>query len=433
MTRKLTIAAMAVFLLLAMSISMVFATSEVSTGLAMVERGAYLRTEPKLNATRIQLVPKGETLVVLEQANQYWQKVQTQNGRIGYITTNPTYVKSIPSNVNATLQLERSLKRGDRGDDVVEVQMRLSKLGFYSGRVDGDFGPMTHRAVESFQREHRLVVDGVVGPQTTRKLNELLAGDAQSTVTTTAPATAPAPANNGTAPTSTGTEATPTGQASVTTKTLGKGTSWETEMYVIKGVKEGPTVMIVGGVHGNEPAGFRAARQVKDWKIENGTLIVIPDANKVGINNNRRNSSFGDLNRAFPQSNGANGSDALSRAIWAEYQNYKPQYVLDLHEGYDYNVQNKNSVGQTIIYHPSGQMQSFANKLTSELNKGLPASKRFNVLRNPVGGSLARAAGLHGSEAAIFETCTKDPINTRVQYQIKAVEMFFDHAGMKRQ
>ncbi|QGG47925.1 peptidoglycan-binding protein [Heliorestis convoluta] len=432
MKRKLTIAALSVFLLLAMTISMVFATTEEMTGLAVVERGAYLRTEPKLNATRIQLVPKGETLVVLEQANQYWQKVQTQNGRIGYITTNPTYVKAIPSNVNATLQLERSLKRGDRGNDVVEVQMRLTNLGFYTGRVDGDFGPMTHRAVENFQREHNLIVDGVVGPQTTRKLNELLAGNGQAAAPVAAPVAAPAN-NNSAAPVTGSNDTAPAGQASVTTKTLGQGTSWATEMYVIKGAKEGPTVMIVGGVHGNEPAGFRAARQIKDWKIENGTLIVIPDANKVGISNNRRNSSFGDLNRAFPQSNGATASDALSRAIWSEYQAYKPQYVLDLHEGYDYNVQNRNSVGQTIIYHPSGQMQSFANKLTAELNKNLPSTKRFNVLRNPVGGSLARAAGLHGSEAAIFETCTKDPINTRVQYQIKAVEMFFDHAGMKRQ
>ena len=53
-----------------------------------------------------------------------------------------------------------SIKQGDRGSDVSEVQ---TKLGI---TVDGRFGPDTKQAVEQFQATRNLFVDGIVGPDT---------------------------------------------------------------------------------------------------------------------------------------------------------------------------------------------------------------------------------------------------------------------------
>ena len=39
-----------------------------------------------------------------------------------------------------------------RGDDVADLQQRLSTLGFDTGRVDGIFGDRTSRALAEFQR-----------------------------------------------------------------------------------------------------------------------------------------------------------------------------------------------------------------------------------------------------------------------------------------
>lgn len=57
-----------------------------------------------------------------------------------------------------------------RGDDVLELQQRLSKLGFDPGRVDGILGPQTIRAVVDFQRNYGLPPDGIVGAGTIRAL-----------------------------------------------------------------------------------------------------------------------------------------------------------------------------------------------------------------------------------------------------------------------
>lgn len=54
--------------------------------------------------------------------------------------------------------------------NVAAYQKRLNELGYPLGKLDGLYGPMTRAAVESFQKEVGLKVDGVVGPATWGKL-----------------------------------------------------------------------------------------------------------------------------------------------------------------------------------------------------------------------------------------------------------------------
>ena len=57
-----------------------------------------------------------------------------------------------------------------RGDDVAELQQRLSALGFDAGRVDGIFGDLTSVALGEFQRNAGLPVDGIAGAATVSEL-----------------------------------------------------------------------------------------------------------------------------------------------------------------------------------------------------------------------------------------------------------------------
>jgi N-acetylmuramoyl-L-alanine amidase len=62
------------------------------------------------------------------------------------------------------------LKLGSSGDKVKELQKWLTDYGYYSGDVDGEFGADTEKAVELFQEEAGLIVDGVVGDDTRKAM-----------------------------------------------------------------------------------------------------------------------------------------------------------------------------------------------------------------------------------------------------------------------
>ncbi len=58
----------------------------------------------------------------------------------------------------------------------------------------------------------------------------------------------------------------------------------DTEVYVLAGRKPGGTVLILGGTHPNEPAGYVAAvTLVENTKMDAGRMLVIPQANASGF------------------------------------------------------------------------------------------------------------------------------------------------------
>lgn len=226
-----------------------------------------------------------------------------------------------------------------------------------------------------------------------------------------------------------------TAQASSREKVvLAKGTVYATDMYIIRSGKPGPVVMIVGGVHGNEPAGYIAAGRMTNTEIKKGTLIVLPKANKRAVEHKvRYYKGHGDLNRDFPTSKYDTPDGTVARAIWSAVKKYDVDYLMDMHEGYNYSkLKSSSSVGQSLIYYPTGYFRSTVSSIVYRVNSYISTNyKEFSLLRYPARGSLSRAAGQYlGCKSFIFETCTKQTLSTRLYYQQKAAKTLLSKLNM---
>ena len=77
------------------------------------------------------------------------------------------------------------LKQGSKGDLVKEVQTKLIKWGYLTGRADGIFGTKTKAAVIKFQRKNGLTADGIIGTRTAQALGISLSSNTSSSSQTT--------------------------------------------------------------------------------------------------------------------------------------------------------------------------------------------------------------------------------------------------------
>ena len=200
---------------------------------------------------------------------------------------------------------------------------------------------------------------------------------------------------------------------------LGEGTLWATPWYAVEGDEAGPTVLVTGGVHGNEPAGSAAARQLLHWPIRSGKLIVVPEVNRLGLAAemrwfppDRNDKKLRDLNRLFPAAEDDAPRTELAQEMWNLVLEQDPDYVIDLHEGFDFHVSNPKSVGSSVIFTESPARTTLAESMLSVVNQAISESQRRFVPLSKSGaasGSLVRACTDRlGIDAFILETTFKD-------------------------
>jgi putative intracellular protease/amidase len=223
---------------------------------------------------------------------------------------------------------------------------------------------------------------------------------------------------------------------------VGQSAAWATPWFVVPGDGAGPTVMVIGGMHGNEPAGSVAAKQLLHWPIRRGKLIIVPEVNRLGLAADmrwfppdRNSSSLRDLNRQFPAREDERPSSELAAEIWSLVQQHAPDYVLDLHEGFDFHVTNEKSVGSSVIYARSEHRDAIAKTLLSAVNQTVfEEGRRFVPIAKSgaAPGSLVRACTERlGIDAFILETTFKDqPLSLRTRQHRLLVSTFLHHISM---
>lgn len=118
-----------------------------------------------------------------QQAVKKFQKAKglTQDGVASTATLNA--ITSALKNAGVDVgpgTVATTLREGDKGTAVTELQTMLKKLNYYYGSITGSFGSLTKQAVRKFQDANKLTVDGVAGPVTINKLRSLTGGSADS-------------------------------------------------------------------------------------------------------------------------------------------------------------------------------------------------------------------------------------------------------------
>jgi predicted deacylase len=201
---------------------------------------------------------------------------------------------------------------------------------------------------------------------------------------------------------------------------LMKGTRYKTVAY-IQTVPEapGPAVMILGGVHGSEPAGAAAAEKLLSTVIKKGTLIIVPRVNNLALRAGKRTlPDIGDVNRAAPGRANGNPDERIANEIMSMLKQYEVSLLIDMHEALDFTYDNKSSLGQSILPVVNPRSRALADAAILYVNKSLARPhEKFVVKRSgPIAGSIAQAAGLRGDIAAfILETSKKQPLDERVK------------------
>lgn len=202
------------------------------------------------------------------------------------------------------------------------------------------------------------------------------------------------------------------------------------------------TIGMIGGVHGNEPAGSVALQELigNGWFTrtarENINFVVIPRANEYGLTHNQRWTKSllqPDLNRSFHEryiNTPANGNANLPTYILEAFAN--TNLVMDLHEGWGWHKINNSSIGSTLSptrINGDIPLEQISRDIVETLNADISdPQKHFTSLDNiscDILSSLSCYMERRGRYYILMETTGQkniQPMRVRVSQMHKAVE-----------
>lgn len=168
-------------------------------------------------------------------------------------------------------------------------------------------------------------------------------------------------------------------------------TEHELHVFRIYGKKPGKTIMVIGGIQGDEPGGYLTADLYADITLKQGNLIVVPRANFYSILLNQRNGLTGDMNRKFGDKN--KDQKNLEQEIVSILKGLidEADCLLNLHEGSGfYNPQwiseteNSMRFGQSIIFDTDTYLTNGEEKTINLEQLALRVIERVNPqIENP--------------------------------------------------
>lgn len=216
----------------------------------------------------------------------------------------------------------------------------------------------------------------------------------------------------------------------------------------------GSTLLIIGGIHGNEPGGYFAPMVFQQhYNIEKGNVWVVPNLNFDSIVRNRR-GIYGDMNRKFAHINSTDRDFQIVTGIKKTITDPKVDLVLNLHDGHGFyrkkyvdHMFNPGAWGQAFIIDQKnipgvkfGNLHEIAEKIGAETNIQLREDVHEFNIRNTktkeksqaMQQSLTYFAVTHNKPAFAIETSKNiTELALKVYYQLQNIEKVMNIMGIE--
>lgn len=171
------------------------------------------------------------------------------------------------------------------------------------------------------------------------------------------------------------------------------GTEWEATGTIHHSGVDGPRVVVLGGVHGNEPGGWMGAEAVATWEVQRGALIVLPRVNwRSAAAFQRTLDGFGDLNRLYPGHPEGVPMARMAAEITALVESWRPSWLWDMHESWGFFNERGDNGGTAFI----GQTVTTADAAASAVVDALVARVNAQIMEREAFTTRYRAGGRFG-------------------------------------
>ncbi|SBW03079.1 Purine nucleoside phosphorylase [uncultured delta proteobacterium] len=215
----------------------------------------------------------------------------------------------------------------------------------------------------------------------------------------------------------------------------------------------GATLLVVGGIQGDEPGGFSAASLlVTNYTITSGQVWVVPNLNFPSIVNRSR-GAFGDMNRKFAHVSPEDPDYPAVMTIQEIIRAPEVDLILNLHDGsgfyrpqYESPMHNPKRWGQCVIIdqdcldaaHRFSRLSDMALTAVKDANKGLLKDEHQYHLRNTetrkgdkeMEKTLSYYAVRHNKPAFGLEASKNFTTEFRAYYHLQVLESFMRQMGI---
>ena len=216
---------------------------------------------------------------------------------------------------------------------------------------------------------------------------------------------------------------------------------------------DGPTILVIGGIQGDEPGGFHAASLlVTDYKIKKGSIWVVPNLNFESIIYSSRGIN-GDMNRKFAAVEKNDPDFEAVKRVKELIKHPDVSFVFNLHDGSGFYRKNyidsqhsPNRWGQCVIIDQEqvsgvkfGEIGDFSRNVIETVNDRLLNKKHVFDVKNThtrdgneeMSKTLTYYAIKNGKPAVGLEASKSLNKGERVYYHLLALESYLKELGIE--